>query len=248
MQLSNNPAMRLYVLLSDVRQAVCHHTFRDAWARALACDTDRDLTAALASVWSLVDELETAIVSSSLYQSTDYYQDLLEAWTRGITSARAMRDEGRVDLDRIVSVAELRALRDLARILDESRNKTSIALSQIELVAASVQDAVNALLAASEIPIELRAFLFQRLHEIEKVLKMARIVGPETLTRSLSTATVEIRSHAEANPDWWQRLRTHPAWRHIGEALRLVNQIDSASDKVSQVADKIDKMLPPGIL
>jgi hypothetical protein len=174
----NNPAGRLHELLTEFKK----HSGQDrqingAWRLVLGVE-EADLLPELAQVAGLLNEVRTAVDRADRRELSDLYDQFGDAWAVPIfTHGRnpsADHSQGLVDAGALV------ALGSLAVTFEHLAPDGHIPDEELEAVVRSnFAELLDELASDAALPVELRAAIAARVHDILWALDHVKIVGPD---------------------------------------------------------------------
>lgn len=243
-----NPAARLHRILAGLREDSGKVSLRRAWGTVLSCQTDQELTVAMATVWSLVDELDSKIRAVRPYMKSARYQATIPAWTRSFVSTESMRAAGKVRPDQIVSKAELVVLEELAADLEYIVPTIALPPGSLDQLLAKSSEVIDLLTSANDLPPLLRMLILERMYDVEKAIRAIRVLGVDAVLESLRMIPSELEAvekRAKESKSWWDRFSGHPIWAKLADLTRLTKQVTDTANQFDQFLDQAGRFLPP---
>lgn len=197
----DNPAGRLHALLSRYRTIANEdRTIHLTWAEVLEVD-QRDVPVALAGVASLITSIEAAVSRAGDEDQLELFRHYGSTWGTSVMAPHHLATQTPSPGKDLIDQGALAALGGLSAFLSATQSEGTIPGDErLKNLRAQVQEAVDGLADAEDVPFDLRRLILDRLHDVLWALDRLRTGGPgavqaaaERLFVSVATSPQEAR-------------------------------------------------------
>lgn len=202
----NNPAARLYLILSEARSRNPQATIGQVWAYVLNTDDDGKLWSRVGLIYGLPREIQ-----KQLQHRPDYDAHEMAWWeplSRGLAYCGSREKWSGVQP--AITDDALAAIRSCARKLNHSFPESILEESTIEELRSYISEIRDGMADEPTDDEDLANFLSQRLERMEDLLDDIKIVGAVGVKQSVETVVSEVNSKSEEiketlTPQAWDR-------------------------------------------
>jgi hypothetical protein len=229
----DNPAGRLHAILAQYRAVAAENrSIHSTWIEVLGVEPQRDLPVVLAKVASLVPSIQAAVSRGGSAEQAELVAHFAPLWAEAVIpiqhqpTQKPSRGKDMVDQGSLATLAGLSAY--LSATQSEGVVPDDDSVAELR---AHVQEAIDALAAAADIPSDIRRLILDRLHDVLWALDSIRIGGPGAVVAAAERLVVSLVLSEEARQSpagekakaavfkVWQAFVTLPAIRNSIEVL-----------------------------
>lgn len=258
---STNPAQRLATIFQQILASDRNNQTKQVIASILGAPDDVALTRSLSYVFALPDKVVDALRSVELEEDDlDWHLGWLPPAQHALADLWQFNSPIQT-VQQHFSPADLMNLESANRLLKRVKFERQIEEAQLDALGEKVRELHDALVAASDIPDDLKLFMLDQLDQIARALREFRIRGPVALTEALDSVVGAIYRVSSSRPGtitpetrtWFQKFKTVVADLAIvvgltGAVLQLPANFQSAVNELSpptQVQSQVDSAPSP---
>ncbi|MFD6057785.1 hypothetical protein [Rhodococcus wratislaviensis] len=265
--LPSNPAERLATIFQRILASDRNNPTKHVIASILETSGDVSLARSLSYVFALPDKIVDALRSLELEEDDlQWHLGWLPPAQRALTDLWQF-NAAIHNVQQHFSPTDLVNLESANRLLRREKFERRIEEAQLDSLGEKVRELHDALVAAADIPDDLKLFMLDQLDQIARALREFRIRGPEALTEALDSVVGAIYRVSSSRPGavtpetrtWFQKLRTvvadlalvvglgaavlqlpanfHSAVNELSPATQVQSQVESTPSPPDPISD-----------
>jgi hypothetical protein len=235
-----NPAHRLYVILSGLRDgAASGLSLRDSWCTVLNVDpTNQDeFEVRKASVGSLIVDLRGEILALRGIINTTSYLRYMSQWTAIINDPPARSGSG-FKPEQVCTEDSLQVLSSFADILNARAPEIEPSPEAVDDLLLRVTELVEAVTRSDDLSPAFRMFLLRQLAAFDNALRTVRIRGQRGLDEVLGRVMYDANRQKTA----WSNFTNHQLFNKFKLLLKALTMLATASDDIAKITSNVQEM------
>jgi hypothetical protein len=235
MNIESNPASRLQIVLSEIRNANPKHRMLDAWAKVLGVTDRMDLEVPRQLIYlnEMVDDVERIIALNKSLNHKIYLAGL--GRIRSVLSPINLHSTKDTVVPQNITPEVMARLEFCAEALQEGWSELGISPDELQEISTEVNSLIE-LVAGSSLNVALRKALLEALEEVRQSISLYRLYGVKALRKNLQsllglvfTEREELKNESANNVEVIERLG------------RLIDKVDSSCAKAMRIHKAISK-------
>lgn len=209
MPVPNNPATRLAIVLENLRRQRATGPVKASFMNVLDCHEDGEFFRAFGQLLELPAQIDTAVRRYADPEHDDL--DLLLRWRgpieNALLTACALTSATNTVLA-AYSDDDVRSLKHCGSLLSRSAAELRIDEESLYNLRDRVDQLHDEVVAAANIPVDLRSFILDQLHRIRRALSEFQLRGPAALAEATELVAGAVISHRHLISDDNQESQT----------------------------------------